>query len=52
MDRLRQGPEQSRDVTTGRGDEPVQALHGLAGALRERTTPGDMLRARRASSPR
>jgi hypothetical protein len=36
-----QGPT-LEDVVTGRGDEPVQALHGLAAALRDRPSPGDM----------
>ena len=36
-----QGPTPA-EVVTGRGDDPVQALHGLAVALRERHGPGDM----------
>ena len=30
------------EVVTGHGDDPMQALHGLAVALRERPSPEDM----------
>jgi hypothetical protein len=36
-----QGPT-PEDAVTGIGDEPVQALHELAVALRERPSPGDV----------
>jgi hypothetical protein len=34
-------PTQPTDIATGRGDDPVQALHRLADALRERPSPED-----------
>ena len=37
-----EGPMEPTDVATGRGDDPLQALHRLADALRERPSPGDM----------
>jgi hypothetical protein len=36
------GQTLSEDTATGHGDDPVQALHRLEDALRERPNPGDM----------